>query len=163
MKGAGSPDEALPGVVVDQGSGFVQRAGGVAVTVGLDLLGTARGDGDHPRQGRDEAAGRVGVLDEFAQDRGELLLVDIVGAEVVLDLPESQRGDAGRCADAFDAGANHRRPPGRVVSQVVTAAAPMPMARWSAASSSIHALPGPVSSLVTAPSSSRRTAWQCSM
>ncbi|MFC8593200.1 hypothetical protein [Streptomyces atroolivaceus] len=68
VKGAGSPDEAHPGVR-DQGGGFVQRAGDVAVTVGLDLLGTARGDGEKLRDGRHEAAGRVGVLDELAQDR----------------------------------------------------------------------------------------------
>ncbi|MGW0792826.1 hypothetical protein ACWD04_32605 [Streptomyces sp. NPDC002911] len=74
VKGSGSPDQALPGVVGDQGGGLVQRAGGVSVAVRLDLLGTARGDGDRLRHGREEAAGRVGVLDELAQDRGELLL-----------------------------------------------------------------------------------------
>lgn len=83
----------------------MERARGVAVAVGLDLLGTARGDGDQLRQGRDEPAGRVGVLDELAQDRGELLLVDVVGAEVVLDLLESKRGDADGSPYAFDAGA----------------------------------------------------------
>lgn len=145
MQGAG---KALPGVVGDQGGGFVQRAGGVAVAVGLDLLGAARGDSEQLRQGRDEAAGRVGVLDELAQECGEFLLVDVAGAEVVLDLLHGQGVDADRGADALQAGAAHRRP-GRAVSQVVTAAAPIPIARWSAASSSIHALPGPLISLVT--------------
>jgi hypothetical protein len=72
VEGAGSPDQAHPGVVGDQGGGFVQWAGGVSVAVRLDLLGTARGGGEQLRDGRDEAAGRVGVLDELAQDRGEL-------------------------------------------------------------------------------------------
>src|SRR5690606_15818211 len=101
VKGAGRPDQALPGVVGDQGGGLVQRAGGVSVAVGLDLLRTARGGDEQLRHGRGEAAGRVGVLDELAQDRGELLLVDVVGAKVVLDLLEGQRGDPDRGADAF--------------------------------------------------------------
>ena len=33
VEGAGSPDEALPGVVGDQGGGLVQWAGGVSVAV----------------------------------------------------------------------------------------------------------------------------------
>ncbi|WP_318199205.1 hypothetical protein [Streptomyces sp. SCL15-4] len=57
--------------------------------MGLGLLGTARGGGEQMRHGRHEPAGRVGVLDELAQDRGELLLVDVVGAKVVLDLLEA--------------------------------------------------------------------------
>jgi hypothetical protein len=51
----------------------VQWARGVAVVVGLDAVGSLRCDGEQLRDGRHEPAGRVGVLDELAQDRGELL------------------------------------------------------------------------------------------
>lgn len=114
-------NEAHTGVVRDQSGGFVQRTGGVAVTVGLDLLSTERGNGEQLPQGRHVAAGRVGVLDELVQDRGELLLVDVVGAEVVLDLLEGQRGDPDRCADAVDARAG-RRPRSRCHSARLAAA-----------------------------------------
>ncbi|WP_419155942.1 hypothetical protein [Streptomyces canus] len=46
------------------------------------------------RDGRDDPAGRVGFLDELAQDRGELRLVDVAGVQVVLDLLEGEVGDA---------------------------------------------------------------------
>jgi hypothetical protein len=101
FEGAGSPDQAHPGVVSDQGGSLVQRAGGVAVAVGLDLLGSPRGGGDQLPEERDEATGRVGVLDELAQDRGELLAVDVVGGEVALDLLERQGDNADRGADAL--------------------------------------------------------------
>ncbi|MFF3140248.1 hypothetical protein ACFVRU_00570 [Streptomyces sp. NPDC057927] len=105
------------------------RARGVAVAAGLDPLGPLRGGGEHLREGRHEPAGRVGVLAQLAQDRGELRRVDVVvGGEVVLDLLERELGDAHGGADALQPGAAHRRAPGRVVSQVVTAAEPM--ARW---------------------------------
>ncbi len=72
----------------------MQRAGGVAVAVGLDLLSPARGGGDQLREDRDESAGQVGVLDELAQERGELPLVDVGSAQVVLDLLEGELDDA---------------------------------------------------------------------
>jgi exodeoxyribonuclease V beta subunit len=55
--------------------------------------------------------------------------------------------------------APHRLLP-RMASKVMTNAAPTPMPRWAAASNSIHAVPGPVRSTISWPSSSRRTAWQ---
>lgn len=125
-------------------------------------FGGLRGDGEQLREGAEDAVLAVVLVVELAQDLRELLGVD-VGGEVVLELLEGELRDPRGGADAVQAGASHRRAPGRVVSQVVTAAAPMPMARWRAASSSIHALPGPVSSSMASPSSSRRTAWQWSM
>lgn len=116
--------------------------------VGLDLLTPARCGCDQLRERGDDATGRVGVHDELTQDRSKLRLVDVVRFEVVLDLLESKLGDADRRADALQADTAHRRARVRVVSQVVTAAA-TPIARCRAASSSIHALPGPVSSKVT--------------
>ncbi|MFK4228015.1 hypothetical protein [Streptomyces sp. NPDC019890] len=53
-------------------------------------------------------AGRVGVLGQLAQDRGELVRVDVVAGEVVLDLLEGQGGDPDGGADAVDARAGRR-------------------------------------------------------
>lgn len=75
VEGGGSPGQALPGVVGDQGCGLVQEAGGVAVAVGLELLRPARGGADQLRKHRQEPAGHVGVFLELAQDRsGRCLL-----------------------------------------------------------------------------------------
>jgi len=93
VESAGCPDQALPGVVGDECCSLVQRARSVAVAVRLDLLGSLRGDGEQLRDGRHESAGRVGVLRQHAQDRGELHRVDDAG-EVVPDLLEGQGGDA---------------------------------------------------------------------
>ncbi|MFG2358355.1 hypothetical protein [Streptomyces sp. NPDC048521] len=139
VKGVGGPDEPHPGVVGDQGGGLVQRAGGVSVAVGLDLLGTARGDGEQLRDTGHEAAGRVGVLDDLAQDRGELLLVDVVGGEVVLDLLEGQRGDPDRGAYAFQSRpglAGHRAVALVVAMSAATVSQPwcQELARWKALS-----------------------------
>uniref|UniRef100_UPI0037DD9A18 hypothetical protein n=1 Tax=Streptomyces sp. WAC05458 TaxID=2487412 RepID=UPI0037DD9A18 len=128
MKGAGSPDEALPGVVGDHGGGLVQGARCVTVAVRLDLLGTARGGGEHLRDGRHEPAGRVGVLDEFTQDRGQLLLVDVVGAKVGLDLLEGQRSDPDRGAYAFQSRPGPAGP--RVVALVVAMSAATVSQPW---------------------------------
>ncbi|MFF2641746.1 hypothetical protein ACFVUB_18070 [Streptomyces niveus] len=43
VKGTGSPEQALPGVVGEKFGGLVQWAGGVAVTVGLEVLCSPRG------------------------------------------------------------------------------------------------------------------------
>lgn len=94
MKGAGRPDQAHPGVVGERFGGFLQRARGVTVAVRLDVLSTARDGREQLREHADQAAGG-GVLDERAQDRGELRPVDVVGGEVVLDLLEGElRGRA---------------------------------------------------------------------
>lgn len=84
-------------------SGLVQRARGVAVAVGLDLLSPASGGGNQLREGGEETTGDVGVLDELAQDRGELRGVDVVGVEVVLDLLQGELGDADRGPQALQA------------------------------------------------------------
>jgi hypothetical protein len=48
-----------------------------------------RSGGDQLREREEEAAGDVDVLLEFAQDRGELGAVDVVGGQIVLDLLEA--------------------------------------------------------------------------
>jgi hypothetical protein len=111
----------------------MQRAGGVTVTVGLDLLGSLRSDGDHLREHADQATGRVGVLAQLAQDRGELLLVDVVGGEVVLDLLEGQGSDPNRAADAVQARAGTAGH--RVVALVVATRAATVSQPWCQAGS----------------------------
>lgn len=66
--------------------GCVQGQEYVAVTGGFDPLGSLRGVGDHLRQERDRADGPVDVRHELAQDRCVLLLVEVGGADVILDL-----------------------------------------------------------------------------
>ncbi|MFE2491758.1 hypothetical protein ACFXGR_53070 [Streptomyces mirabilis] len=128
------------------------RARGVAVAAGLDPLGPLRGGGEHLREGRHEPAGRVGVLAQLAQDRGELRRVDVVGGEVVLDLLERGGRSPAGCGSPADAGAGGE--PGGDGGGADGAVA---------ASSSIRALPGPVSSEMALPSTSTRAALQCSM
>ena len=60
VEGAGSPDQALPGVVGDQGGGLVSGQEASPSRSGSSLLGPARGDGEQLRDRRDRArrAGR---------------------------------------------------------------------------------------------------------
>ncbi|WP_330237473.1 hypothetical protein [Streptomyces sp. NBC_00566] len=60
----------------------------MAVTAGLGLLRPACG-GDHLGEHREEAARGVDVR-ELTQDRCELAGIEVVGAEVVLDLLDGE-------------------------------------------------------------------------
>lgn len=109
----------------------MQRAGGVAIAVGL--LRPACGGGDELRERGKMAAGDVDVLLDLAQDRGELAGVDVVGSQVVLDLLEGELGDADAGAYPVEAGAGAAGH--RVVALVVAMSAAAVSHPWCQAAS----------------------------
>lgn len=65
-------------------------AGAVRAAVEFPARPVAFGGADQLREGEEEAAGRVDVLLELAQDRAELAGVNVIGFQVVFDVLDGE-------------------------------------------------------------------------